>query len=74
MIATGTEYIVIRHVATDELRINRIQRGYRPPSDPAYTWGGPFRTNKAAKKAVASKDESLRAQLYPLAEVKGGAS
>ena len=59
------EYIVIRDLATDELRVTRVMLGYRPPCDPAYTWGGPFGTRQRASKAIAEKSGTLRRQLYP---------
>lgn len=60
----GTEWIVIRQIKDDQLRISKIQRGYRPPKDNAYTYGGPFKSLKAARKAIEDKDETLRKQLY----------
>ena len=61
----ATEFIIIREVATDDLRLTRIVVGYKPPPDPAYTWGGPFKSRQAASKALHRKNETLRKQLYP---------
>lgn len=58
-------YIVIRDVKSNELRVCRIAKGYVPPPDPAYTWGGPFHTAPQAMRAVEAKSEELRKQLYP---------
>ncbi len=63
--ATRRVYLVVRFVATDELRISPVVPGYVPPADPEYTWGGPFRSKQAANKAIAEKSSTLRRQLYP---------
>lgn len=60
----ATEYIVIRQVTTDQLRICRVVSGYRPKPDLEYTWGGPFRSKAAATKAIEARSEALRRQLY----------
>jgi hypothetical protein len=60
-----SDYLVVREVATNELRICRVVAGYRPPADPAYTWGGPFPSQHAARKAVEAKSDALAKQLYP---------
>lgn len=60
------QYIVIREVATNEVRICPIVAGYKPKPDPGvYTWGGPFKSQTAAKKALQNKSEELAKQLYP---------
>ncbi len=61
-------WYIMRQVATDQLRVTRLRRGPIPPPDPAYKWAGPFATYDDAAAAVAAKDESVRAQLYPDAE------
>jgi hypothetical protein len=62
--ATRRVYLVIRQVATDELRIVPVKPDYKPEPDPAYTWGGPFRSKQAAQKALDQKSSTLRKQLY----------
>jgi hypothetical protein len=59
------EYLVIREIATDELRIAPVAPGYRPKADPGFTWGGPFKSLRAARAAIAAKGKALRRQLYP---------
>jgi len=57
-------YFVVREVKTEQLRISPAVAGYRPPpSDSEYTWGGPFRSKRAAELAVEQKSETLRRQL-----------
>lgn len=59
------EWLVIMKRDTQELRINQVANGYRPPTDdPEYTWGGPYKSKVAAMRAVESKDEALQKQLY----------
>lgn len=65
------QYIVIREIASDELRITKIAPGYNPKADPEYTWGGPFKSLQAARKAVEYRYVELQRQLYP---EKDGAS
>lgn len=59
-------YFVVRNVATDELRIPAAVPGYTPPpADSEFTWGGPFKSLQAAKRALKEKSSTLRKQLYP---------
>lgn len=59
-----TEYIVVRNIATDELRICRIMIGYKPPNDNTYTYSGHFKSINAARAAIESGSEELRRELY----------
>lgn len=65
MTRTRGIYIVVRQIATDELRICRVADGYRPKPDPEYTYSEPFPSMTAANKAIARGDDHLRRQLYP---------
>jgi hypothetical protein len=64
------QYIVIRMVATDELRIAPVAHGYIPPADPEYTWAGPYKSQAAANKAIQNEDAALMKQLYPTGKTK----
>ena len=59
------EYLVVRHIASDELRVSPIAAGCRPGPDPAYTYGGPFKSLAAAQRALDARSQELRKQLYP---------
>jgi hypothetical protein len=61
-----TQWIVIRQVATNELRLVKVYVDYKmPPPNPAYTWGGPFKSSRSANKAIQEQDKKLFGQLYP---------
>lgn len=57
-------YVIIREVATDELRISPVSPGYRPPADPAYRCHGPFKSKVAANRALKEKSSVAFAALY----------
>ena len=57
-------YIIVRDVKTDELRVCPVPTGFTSPADPAFRWAGWWKTEKAARKALAEKSEAVRAQLY----------
>lgn len=59
------EYIVIRKMADDEVRVCPVAAGFKPTPEAGYTWGGPYKSQVAALNAIASGDERLRRQLYP---------
>lgn len=65
------QWIIIRHIATDELRISKTAHGYRPKMQPGYTWGGPYDTLQEAEAALRRRDKRLKCQLYPV-EAKPG--
>ena len=57
-------WMVIREVATDELRLASLPAGQRPAADPAYRCAGPYRSKAAANRAVSQKSSALHAMLY----------
>lgn len=59
------EWIVVRHIGSDSLRVCKVVSGYQPKLEPGYNWGGPYDTEAKARAAISSKNSSLRAQLYP---------
>lgn len=59
------EYLVIREVATDTLRVIFVPAGYRPGPSKGFRWGGPFSSIRDAMKAIGRDDEELHEQLYP---------
>ena len=67
-------YLVVREVRSDQLRICGVDAGAYPASDAAYTWGGPFQSRQAAKRALAEKSSTLRRQLYPQSGAGDGVS
>jgi hypothetical protein len=57
-------YVIIRDVATDEIRISPVVAGYRPPADSAYRCHGPFKSKAAAERAIREKSSAVREVLY----------
>ena len=59
-----TQWVVIREVATDELRLAQVRVGYVCPAEDGYRWAGPFPSRKAANQALAANGVAVREQLY----------
>jgi hypothetical protein len=57
-------YIIIREVATEEIRICKVPAGYKAPADEAYRWAGWFETEAGAIAALEEKCSQIRRQLY----------
>lgn len=60
----NTPHIIVREVKTDELSIVRLPVGYTCPADEGYRWAGFFPSLLTAKKALETKSEKVRRQLY----------
>ncbi len=67
-----TPHIIIREVATDELRIVLLPVGYSCAADPSYRWAGWFDSEQSARNALRDKDEDVRLQLYGKPRVING--
>lgn len=59
------QWLIIRHVASDEVRISRTVCGYRPILEAGYTFAGPYDTKEGAENALRLRNPQAHRQLYP---------
>jgi hypothetical protein len=57
------EYLIVRWKDRHEYRVSPVWDGWRPPPDKHYVWAGPYRSRRAAEKALERMDDALRQQL-----------
>lgn len=57
-------YVLILEVATNELVVSSLPAGQRPKADSRYRCHGPFRSKRAAERAVKERLTAVERTLY----------